>query len=175
MKRDTARPETDPPSPEDLEAITAVARDYVEGWFDGDADRMRRCLHPELVKRTIHHEPGSGDWRLGRPSSAEMMVGWTRDGEGRTTVPEDREFDITIEDVFRHIASVRVLSSPYMDYLHVAKIGDRWFIANVLWEVRQGEIEPGPATGAGRGRDRAQAGRTTGSPRARAASARRSS
>ena len=26
-----------------------------------------------------------------------------------------------------------------MDYLHIAKIGDRWFIVNVLWEVREGE------------------------------------
>lgn len=130
------------PSAEDLAAISAVAHDYVEGWFDGDEARMRRCLHPELVKRTIYHDPGSGDWRLGRPSSAEMMVAWTREGQGRATAPEAREFDITIDDVFRHIASVRVLSSPYMDYLHIAKIGDRWFIANVLWEVREGETEP---------------------------------
>ena len=125
-------------SPADLEAITAVARDYVEGWFDGDEERMRRCLHPDLVKRTIWHDETSGDERLGRPSTAEMMAEGTRDGEGRTDVPEEREFEITIEDVFRHIASVRVLSSPYMDYLHVAKIGDRWSIVNVLWEVRDG-------------------------------------
>jgi len=44
--------------------------------------------------------------------------------------------------VFRHVASVSVLSSPYMDLLHIAKIGDRWLIANVLWEVREGETGP---------------------------------
>jgi Putative lumazine-binding len=38
-----------PPSADDMEAITAVARDYVEGYFNGDETRMRRCLHPELV------------------------------------------------------------------------------------------------------------------------------
>jgi hypothetical protein len=26
-----------------------------------------------------------------------------------------------------------------MDYLHAGKIGDRWLIVNVLWEVREGE------------------------------------
>jgi hypothetical protein len=26
-----------------------------------------------------------------------------------------------------------------MDYLHLAKLDDRWFIANVLWELREGE------------------------------------
>jgi hypothetical protein len=44
--------------------------------------------------------------------------------------------------VFRRIASVRVLSSPYMDLLHVARIGDRWWIVNVLWEPRDDEMEP---------------------------------
>ena len=129
-------------SSEDLEAIDAVARDYVEGWFDGDETRMRRCLHPALVKRTIHHDPATGDWRLGPAADAEMMVRWTSAGDGRTTVPDERQFEITIDHVFRHIASVRVLSSPYVDYLQIAKIGDRWLIANVLWEVREGAMEP---------------------------------
>ena len=142
MTRETSQDDIEPPSPEDLEAITAVARDYVEGWFDGDEARMRRCLHPELVKRTIYQDPTTGDWQLGRPADAEMMVGWTRDGEGRTAVAAERVFEIVIEKVFRHLASVSVLSSPYMDLLHVAKIGDHWLIANVLWEVRAGATEP---------------------------------
>jgi hypothetical protein len=126
-------------SAEDRAAITAVVRDYVEGWFDGDEARMRRCLHPELVKRTVWHDPTTGGWALSRPADAEMMVRWTSAGEGRTTIAEERAFEITIDDVFCHIASVRVLSSPYMDCLHLAKLDSRWFIANVLWEVRTGE------------------------------------
>ena len=35
------------------EAITKVALDYGEGWYEGDADRMARALHPELAKRMI--------------------------------------------------------------------------------------------------------------------------
>ena len=129
-------------SADDLEAITAVARDYVEGYFDGDETRMRRCLHPELVKRTIWHHPDTGGWSLGRPSSAEAMVGWARDGVGRDAVDQGRPIEITIEDVFRHIASVKVVSREFMDYLHVARIGDRWLIVNVLWELRDGDMKP---------------------------------
>jgi len=36
----------------DEAAIAAIALDYFEGWFDGDAVRMRRALHPELAKRS---------------------------------------------------------------------------------------------------------------------------
>ena len=139
MEGQQATVAVEPTSPADLEAITTAARDYIEGWLDGDESRMRRCLHPDLVKRTVRHDLETGDWRLGRPADREMMAGWTRDGEGRTAVPRERAFEITILDVFRHIASVQVLSYPYMDYLHVAKLGDRWLIVNVLWELRDGE------------------------------------
>jgi hypothetical protein len=137
---------TAPPSADDIEAIKATARDYVEGYFDGDESRMRRCLHPELVKRTIWRDPQGGDWRLGRPSSAEAMAGWARDGAGRTAVDHGRPIEITIENVFRHIASVKVVSQPFVDYLHVASVGDRWVIVNVLWELRDGETPPPPST-----------------------------
>ena len=130
------------PDPGDIEAITDVARDYIEGYLDGDEERMRRCLHPDMVKRTIYHDPGRGDWRLGRTATAEMMVGWTRDRKGTLLSPGERAFEIAVQDVFRHIASVKVLSHPYMDYLQVAKIGERWLIANVLWELREGEMNP---------------------------------
>jgi hypothetical protein len=74
------------------------------------------------------------------------MAGWARDGVGRTAVKQGRPIDITIENVFRHIASVKVVSRPFMDYLHVARIDDRWLIVNVLWELRDGEMRPPSST-----------------------------
>ncbi len=139
MSHEVLQDANEQPARDDREAIAAVARDYIEGWLDGDEGRMRRCLHPELVKRTIVRDPASGDWRLGRPADAEMMVGWTREGDGRTAIPRERAFEIVVEDVFRHIASVKVLSHPFTDYLHIAKLDDRWLIVNVLWELREGE------------------------------------
>ncbi len=29
-----------------------MALDYIEGWYAGDAERMERSLHDDLVKRT---------------------------------------------------------------------------------------------------------------------------
>ena len=41
-------------------AIRMAAMDYEEGWFEGDADRMARCLHPNLAKRGMKLDPASG-------------------------------------------------------------------------------------------------------------------
>jgi Putative lumazine-binding len=129
-------------TPEDIEGITQTARDYAEGWFTADAERMRRCLHPDLVKRTIMRDPQQGTWELRRPSDAQMMVAFTQEGGGSDAPESEKTFEITILDVFRHIATVKVLSYPFMDYLHLTKLNDRWLIVNILWELRQGEMSP---------------------------------
>ena len=47
-------------SPSDMIAIEQAALDYMEGWFTGDAKRVRRALHPQLVKRTLVIDPETG-------------------------------------------------------------------------------------------------------------------
>ncbi|MDQ5839803.1 MAG: nuclear transport factor 2 family protein, partial [Chloroflexota bacterium] len=64
-------------SPEDREKILASARDYIESWLDGDADRMARCLHPELAKReSLEADPSA------ETMTRDMMVQSTRNGHG---------------------------------------------------------------------------------------------
>ncbi len=128
-----------PATPEDIQAITEVSRDYTEGWFTADAERMQRALHPALVKRTIWHDLHDDAWKVGRTLTAEAMVGFTREGGGSTHPESEKVFEIEVLDALRHIATVKVSSYPYMDYLHLAKIADRWWIINCLYEVRQGE------------------------------------
>ena len=130
------------PVPEDIEGITQASRDYIEGWYSADPVRMQRCLHKDLVKRTILRDPQSGTWQLRRPSDAKMMVDFTREGGSSHTPPVDQTYDITILDVFRHIACVRVVSHEMMDYLQIAKIDQTWLIVNVLWELKEGEVTP---------------------------------
>lgn len=128
---------------EDIEAIIQSSKDYIEGWYNGDSERMRRCLHPDLVKRTITRHSPEEPWGLNPPTNAEKLVEYTRE-EGGTAIPEDERIsEITILDAFRHIASVKVLSALFMDYLQLAKFGpQQWLLVNVLWELREGELEP---------------------------------
>jgi hypothetical protein len=123
---------------EDRASIVQASRDYVEGWYEADPERMARALHPDLVKRTVGLDGDDGKWRLLRPANAEMMVGFTREGGGSAVPEAERIYDISIQDGFRHIACVRALSPLYMDYLHLAKFDDGWVIVNVIWEAREG-------------------------------------
>jgi Putative lumazine-binding len=127
------------PTDHDLKLITQTSQDYIEGWYTANVERMQRCLHPELVKRTIALDPQSGTWLLRPPISAQMMAKFTRGGGGSDAPEVERTYVLTVQDVFRHIACVKLVSRDFMDYIHLAKLGDRWLIVNVLWELREGE------------------------------------
>jgi hypothetical protein len=37
----------------DEQAIKSTVLDYFDGWFDGDAGRMERALHPQVAMRSL--------------------------------------------------------------------------------------------------------------------------
>jgi hypothetical protein len=114
--------------PEDRDKILASATDYIESWLDGDAERMARCLHPQLVKmESLEADPSA------ETMTRDQMVHATGEGRGKRY---ERLYDVSILDAYGDIAAVRVFSSAYMDYLHVARSGAEWLVLNVLWQRR---------------------------------------
>jgi hypothetical protein len=115
-------------------AIRAAALDYIEGWYAGDAARMERSLHPELVKRIVG--TGGGGSTLGEMTAAQLVAA-TAQGGGRQTPAGRQRTDVRILDVFGNTASVRVDADAWIDYLHLARWNGEWKILNVLWEQRR--------------------------------------
>ncbi|MBV8143518.1 MAG: nuclear transport factor 2 family protein [Gammaproteobacteria bacterium] len=122
----------------DLAAVKQACLDYVEGWYEGNAARMERALHPALQKRIVEIDPASGKDRL-REMSAAALVQYTRDGGGKSTPQEGQQKDVTVFDVYRDEASARIIFRDWVDYLHLGRIDGRWVIVNVLWEYKAGK------------------------------------
>lgn len=114
-------------SESDCSAIIAAATDYIAAWLDGDPARMARCLHPRLVKRSVEFVDG-------QPSVDEMSR------EDMVTATAHRKIDGTYELTLLHaygdIATVKIVSPKYVDYLQIARFADRWLLLNVLWQAR---------------------------------------
>jgi ketosteroid isomerase-like protein len=108
----------------ETDAITATVRDYFEGWFDGDVERMDRALHSDLVKRRAGDELGI--------TTKERMLELTRLGEGKADAA-DKTLEIQVVDAYGDIASAVVSSAVYHEYVHLVRTDDGWKIANALW------------------------------------------
>ena len=113
-------------------AIVATVLDYFEGWFDGDAGRMERALHPALAKRSLGQVASAGAELRG--VTKEQMVTWTAGGEGKEVDPgPGRRIDVSVVDVHGNIASAVVESDVYREYLHLVRTSEGWKIVNALW------------------------------------------
>ncbi len=120
--------------PEDEAGIRATALDYIEGYYEGNPDRMERALHPHLAKR-IARTDANGHTRVDQMSALEL-VQIIRTGSGKN-IPKDKQIkNVTILDVFGNTASVRAEMQEWIDYMHMAKVNGQWKIINVLWEMK---------------------------------------
>lgn len=121
-------------------AIEATARDYIDGWYEGDAERMARALHPDLAKRTIRPLPNGRGFL--QTLSSTNMVEYTGAGFGKESKKDGQTNQVIILDQLSVSASVKTISYQFIDYLHLAKINGEWKIVNVLWEpVKAPETE----------------------------------
>ena len=116
----------------DEAAVVAAALDYFEGWFEGDAARMDRALHPGLAKRSLGQaDPDSTELRS---LTKERMVELTAAGGGKDRSPDGGlRIEVEVVDLHRNIAGVVVRSAVYREYLHLVRTDEGWKIVNVLW------------------------------------------
>ena len=74
-----AKAQTTNVSAADQAAIKQTALDYIEGWYEGNAERMERALHPELAKRIVRTN-AQGQSRLDSMSAMTLVQGVRRGG-----------------------------------------------------------------------------------------------
>ncbi|MEN8240271.1 MAG: nuclear transport factor 2 family protein [Actinomycetota bacterium] len=117
-------------SPNDIDAIEAAALDYLEGYVAGDAERHARSYHPEAVKRRYTQDE-AGVFGIINLSPTTMA-----DFAALTEPEDDCEIEIFIDDVSQDIASVRVYSCHWVDFLHVVKARGEWKLFHVTWHSR---------------------------------------
>ena len=117
----------------DTTGIRAAALDYAEGWYSGDADRMARAVHPELVKRILVTDTATGRSFV-QTMGASALVNGARHGYGKSTPAERQLKDVRILDVFGNAAVAKVVMADWIDYLQLIRSEGRWQIVNVLWE-----------------------------------------
>ncbi len=117
-------------TPADIDGVRAAALDYIEGWYAGDAERMERSLHDDLVKRTplAGDDPEAADLRA---VSKERMVEITAGGGGRDVA--DPAIEVFVDDVSDDIASARTVCVDFVDYMQLVKTPEGWKIANILF------------------------------------------
>ena len=93
--------------------------DYIQGWYTGDQARMERSLHPHLAKRAIRVDPQTGQETFNDLTKTDMVDDTTPDGGGTQTPGEKLYYKVEVLDVYDKIATVRVESYGWIEYMHL--------------------------------------------------------
>lgn len=115
--------------------IQQTVMNYIDAWFEQDAEKGEKSLHPDLVKRIVRANPETGKNHLELMTASQLADRW-RSGDGKKTPKQDQRKDITVLDVFGKIASAKLETATWVDYMQLAKYDNSWLIVNILWELK---------------------------------------
>lgn len=115
---------------EDIDGVMAAALDYIDGYIEGDETRHARAYHPECVKRRYVTDPESG--------IDEIVVMSPRVMADYASVSQmsECETEVIIDAISQDIASVRIYSCRWVDFLHIVKARGEWKLFHVTWHGR---------------------------------------
>ena len=119
----------DSPTADDLSAVRATVTNYIEAYYTGDAHRMEQTLHPHYLKHMIH-----GNIPM-REKTGSEMVREVRSYGIPDIPPGQRTEQVTVLDVAGTIASAKLVTPGWVDYMTLSKWNGEWRILSVVQRI----------------------------------------
>jgi len=110
-------------------AIRATVNDYIEGYYTGDAARMEKALHPHYLKHTIRGD--DGQLRMSETTGLQILQD-VRSAGPAPVPPSEKKKDITVLDISGDIASAKLVTTYWTDYVTLTKWNGEWKIVSVV-------------------------------------------
>ena len=90
---------------------------------------MQKAVHPDFHKRTLQTVNGHTEIS---EDSVQSMVEGVRLGSGKEIPAAERVQKIEVLDVYRDVASVKVVTGRWIDYMHLSKLNGEWRVLDVV-------------------------------------------
>jgi hypothetical protein len=113
----------------DSATIQATVTNYIEAYYVGDAARMQATLHPQYLKHIIHRDIPVRE-RTGPDMVEEIRA------NGPADMPAaDKTQQVTVLDVSGEIASAKLVTPHWVDYMTLQKLNGEWKILSVVQAI----------------------------------------
>jgi hypothetical protein len=108
--------------------VRATVANYIESYYSGDAVRMEKSLHPHYLKHVI--STSDGNLRMTEKTGLQMVQDvYSQNIE----LPKAEQTEqITVLDVSKGMASAKLVTSHWIDYMTLAKWNGEWKIVSVV-------------------------------------------
>jgi hypothetical protein len=125
---------------QDEAGVRRAALDYLEGFYEGSDEKLRRSIHPEMNKFGFSRRGPNGEY-VRIPMSYDQVFQFAADVRaGQAQPPAGAPKDVHILDVQDQTAVVKVIAWWGQDYLQMARYDGQWMIVHVLWQSLDGDL-----------------------------------
>ena len=113
----------------DSGAVQATVKNYIEAYYQGDVARMQATLDPHYLKHMIH-----GTIPI-REKTGPQMIAEIRT-HGPADLPKSQKTEsISVLDISGNIASAKLVTPHWVDYMTLSKSGGNWKILAVVQQI----------------------------------------
>lgn len=114
---------------DDVSAVRSTVTNYIEAYYTGNAARMERTLHPHYLKHMIH-----GDIPVREKTGAQMVAEIRKNGPANLPAAQKNE-QVTVLDILDDIASAKLVTPGWTDYMTLSKVDGEWKILSVVQRI----------------------------------------
>ena len=117
----------------DEEQVERACMNYIEGFYEGDVDKLKSCLQPSLNKFGFRKKDG----KFGDPiplSYEDALKMAERKKESGNVTSDKAPKIVEVLEVKEHIAVAKVTAVWGVDYMLLSKRTGEWMIEQVIWQ-----------------------------------------
>lgn len=119
----------------DKEGVKKACMNYLEGFYEGDTEKLTASLQPSLNKFGFWKDENAENYRQVKHMSFEAALTFAKNVKEKKEFPAaDAPKKVEILDISNTIASAKVTAWWGIDYMLLSKRGDKWMIEQVIWE-----------------------------------------
>ncbi|WP_159439387.1 nuclear transport factor 2 family protein [Tenacibaculum agarivorans] len=123
-------------SKKDSLEITQKALGYLEALQKLKPELMNEVLNDSLNKITIGYDRFERK-QYGRATTKKQMISFAKNwNKSGSRFPFNPKNQIKILDIYNRIASVKLISDNWVEYLQLIKLDGKWEIMNLIWQYR---------------------------------------
>lgn len=123
-----------PAAQKDSIEIRKTSLGYLIGLQQMKPDLMEEVMNDSLNKVTIGYDRKLKK-EVAKATTHQQMIdfatSWNKANNKFPPVPNN---EVTILDIYNRIATVRLVSDNWVEYLHLIKLDGKWEIINLLWQ-----------------------------------------
>ena len=119
----------------DEQAITETCNNYLEGFYEGNTEKLKLALKPRLYKFGYWKNKDSKEYEYSSQMTYDKAIAFAKNVLEKKKFPAaDAPKEVKVLDIGNHIAAAKVTAWWGIDYMLLSKEDGKWMIEQVIWE-----------------------------------------